>query len=219
MEVGLLELGDPVHQRPVAIDRASALVEPGPPLAESRQVDGVSAQLRGAGVADEASVDQPSELRLQVGERWQHGHVGTTAQLLLGSSPGFQAADHVAQHCPLGCSLLGGFRPEGGIGRFVTRGRPGVNHLLHHGGPAVLEQLGNGGVRRPGETELLGVGEPVQDCLDWRRRLQQHQSAYAEAVLGVTLLLGPEYLEPDRRTFVDEARVALHLVAGAHLAE
>ena len=114
---------------------------------------------------------------------------------------------------------VAGLGHQGGVRRLVAHRRPGVDELLHHGGPHVLEQLGHRGVRRPGERELLGVAEPVEHRLDRRPGAEQHQPADAEPVPGVALVLAAEDGQPHGGALVDEAGEALHLVPGPHLGE
>ena len=52
---------------------------------------------------------------------------------------------------------------QGVVRRLVAHRRPRVDGVLHDGRPAVLEQLRHRGVRRAGQPELLGVGQPVED--------------------------------------------------------
>ena len=99
----------------------------------------------------------------------------------------------------------------------ADRGRASTT-ACDDGGAAVLEQLATEGYGDPARPSFSALVSPSRTACTGDAEREQQQPAYAEPVPGVPLLLGAEDLQPDRRALVDERRVALHLVAGAHLA-
>ena len=224
VQPGVLQVGDAVHQLPVPPHRAAALEQLLATLRERGEVDREAPQLRGAGLPDEPAVDQARQLGTHVGQRGEHRHVRAPREVLLDTAPRREDPHDVGEHAPHPrLEVSADRRQEGVVRRLGAHRRPRVDRLADHGGSAVLEQLGDGGVGRAGQAELLGVVEPVEDPLDGvvagRVEPQQHQSPHTEAVPRVALLRGADDLQADARPLVHEAGVGGDLVARPRLGD
>ncbi len=97
VQVEVLEVGDPVHQLAVAVDRRAALVERLAAQRQGAEVGRVAAQLLGTGLGQEARVHEPLELGLHVGQRREHAHLGAPAEQLVDGPPAVEHPHHLAE--------------------------------------------------------------------------------------------------------------------------
>ena len=195
MEDGLLDAGDLVHQLPVA---EHVVLEPLAAAADRQEVRREAAQPVGPGLAQEAAGDQPGQLLAHVLQRGQGRQLGPAAQHPVGVTPVGEDPEHLGQHRlgPRRESVAAG-RHQRGVLLVRADGRTGVHDVGQDRRPQVVEELGDVGVRRAGQTEPAGGVEAGRRVA--RRELEQQEPSYAEPVSRLGLVAGAEDPQTDGR--------------------
>ena len=219
VQVGVLQVGDLVHQLPVADDLVG---QPLAALLQGGEVRRVAAQLGGArprrrtrgaraGRAGRACRSAPGAWLMSArplsafSARRQASSTRSTSASTLRScaSWSWRPRRRAARRTPPRRAPADGRRRP----RPTTAARQSSSSsaTVGYGDPA---RPSFSALVRPSSTRSTGVVE-----------LEQQQPAYAEPVPRLGLVLGAEHLQPDRLALVDERRVAAHLVAGPGLRE
>ena len=213
VQVGLLQVGDPVHQLPVAVDRAAALVEPRAPLVErARGRSGSGRSWAAPGLADEAAVHQPARagafMSVSAGSM---RHVGAAAE-----QPARRARHAVEHPDHVGAARRAAAPrrsrpPRPRSASYAASSRTGAAGVDGRAARTAARQSSSSsateGYGDPASAELLGVGRAtVEHASTGDGERQQQQPAHAEPVPGVALLLGAEDPQPDGRALVDQRR-------------
>ena len=159
VEVGLLHVGDLRHQLGVARHLA---VEPLAAVVDSGEVRRVAAQLVGSGLAHEAATHQPRDLRAHVLHGGQGEQLGAAADALLRLPPARRApAARLTETAASRSSTTASSSLASAANACSSRaGSLRVDHRAGDRGAHVVDELGHGRVRRPGQPQLGGVVEP-----------------------------------------------------------
>jgi hypothetical protein len=164
VQVRLLQVRDLVHQQPVLAGRRGQPLAPGE---HGTQVARQVPQLRGADVGEEASVHEPADLRLHVRERGQQRQLGRAAQRLVDVPPDRERPDHVVHDEPRGVREVGTHGGHQPVERLLVPNQAvPLDQRVDGGEDGVVEERRDGGVRRAGEPELVGVRQAVGDLPD-----------------------------------------------------
>ena len=161
VEVGLLEREHLVHELPVVGHVAGRpTAQPRAPGLHRRQVARVVPQPGEAGLAEEAVGHQPGDLRREVGEGRQRGHLRAARQGLVRGPPGLEGPEQVTHPGPEPVVVTGADGREQRVVLLLgARQRARVDDVDHVGAGQVVEERGHRGVRRAGQRELLALVE------------------------------------------------------------